>query len=57
MGRTGRREVTDASDSEEIELHLASPAKYFLIWFNRASPARDQEGRYQIEISDVKLID
>jgi len=50
-------EVTDASDSEEIELHLGSPAKYFLIWFNRASPARDQEGRYQIEISDVKLID
>src|SRR3954451_19053732 len=47
-------EVTDASDSEEIELHLGSPAKYFLIWFNRASPARDQEGRYQIEISDVK---
>ena len=50
-------EVTDASDSEEIELHLGSPAKYFLIWFNRASPARDQAGRYQIEVSDVKLID
>ncbi len=50
-------EVTDASDSAEIELHLGSPAKYFLLWFNRASPARDQEGRYQIEISDVKLID
>jgi hypothetical protein len=50
-------EVTDASGSEEIELHLGSPAKYFLIWFNRASPARDQEGRYQIEISDVKLVD
>jgi eukaryotic-like serine/threonine-protein kinase len=50
-------EVTDAADTEEIDLHLGSPAKYFLIWFNRASPARDQEGRYQIEISDVKLID
>ena len=50
-------EVTDAGDSEEIELHLGSPAKYFLIWFNRAAPARDQEGRYQIEISDVKLVD
>jgi eukaryotic-like serine/threonine-protein kinase len=50
-------EVTDASESEEIDLHLGSPAKYFLIWFNRASPARDQQGRYQIEISDVKLID
>jgi tRNA A-37 threonylcarbamoyl transferase component Bud32 len=50
-------EAADAGDSAEIELHLGTPAKYFLIWFNRASPARDQEGRYQIEISDVKLID
>ena len=50
-------DVTDASDAEEVDLHLGSPAKYFLIWFNKASPARDQAGRYQIEISDVKLID
>jgi tRNA A-37 threonylcarbamoyl transferase component Bud32 len=50
-------DVTDAQGSEEVDLHLGSPAKYFLIWFNKASPARDQAGRYQIEISDVKLID
>jgi tRNA A-37 threonylcarbamoyl transferase component Bud32 len=50
-------EVSDAKDLEEVELHLASPAKYFLIWFNKAATARDQEGRYQIEISDVKLVD
>jgi eukaryotic-like serine/threonine-protein kinase len=50
-------DVTDAGEGEEVELHLGSPAKYFLIWFNKASPARDQAGRYQIEISDVKLID
>ena len=50
-------DVVDAQESEEVDLHLASPAKYFLIWFNKASPARDQEGRYQVEISDVKLID
>ncbi|HSC20457.1 MAG TPA: hypothetical protein VLC07_01900, partial [Solirubrobacterales bacterium] len=50
-------EVTDAKELEEIDLHLGSPAKYFLIWFNKAAPARDQEGRYQVEISDVKLID
>ena len=50
-------EVTDAQELEEVELHLGSPAKYFLIWFNKAAPARDQEGRYQVEISDVKLID
>jgi eukaryotic-like serine/threonine-protein kinase len=50
-------EVTDAKELEEVELHLGSPAKYFLIWFNKAAPARDQEGRYQVEISDVKLVD
>ena len=49
--------VVDAGETEEVELHLGAPAKYFLIWFNKAAPARDQEGRYQIEISDVKLID
>jgi eukaryotic-like serine/threonine-protein kinase len=49
--------VTDASSTEEVELHLASPAKYFLIWFNKAAPARDQAGRYQVEISDAKLIE
>jgi eukaryotic-like serine/threonine-protein kinase len=50
-------EVGDAKGVEEVELHLGSPAKYFLIWFNKAAPARDQEGRYQVEISDVKLVD
>jgi tRNA A-37 threonylcarbamoyl transferase component Bud32 len=50
-------DVTDAKEVEEIELHLGSPAKYFLIWFNKAAPARDQESRYQVEISDVKLVD
>ena len=50
-------EVTDAKDLEEVELNLGSPAKYFLIWFNKAATARDQEGRFQIEISDVKLVE
>jgi tRNA A-37 threonylcarbamoyl transferase component Bud32 len=50
-------EVSDADELAAVELHLASPAKYFLIWFNRAATARDQEGRYQVEISDVALID
>jgi eukaryotic-like serine/threonine-protein kinase len=50
-------EVSDAKELEEIELDLPSPAKYFLIWFTKAAPSRDQEGRYQVEISDVKLID
>jgi serine/threonine-protein kinase len=50
-------EVGDAQGLEEVELHLDAPAKYFLIWFNKAATARDQEGRYQVEISDVKLVD
>ncbi|MGN6664430.1 MAG: protein kinase domain-containing protein [Solirubrobacterales bacterium] len=49
--------VTDAKSLNEVELHLEEPAKYFLLWFNKAAPAQDQEGRYQVEISDVKLID
>jgi eukaryotic-like serine/threonine-protein kinase len=49
-------EVTDAAASEEVGLSLTAPAKYFLIWFNKAAPARDQEGRFQVEISDVKLL-
>jgi serine/threonine-protein kinase len=50
-------DVVDAEKNEEIELHLGSPAKYFLLWFVKAAPSSEQEGRYQIEISDVKLID
>jgi eukaryotic-like serine/threonine-protein kinase len=50
-------EVTEAEEAEEIDLQVSTPAKYFLLWFTKAAPARDQEGRYQIEISDVKLVD
>ncbi len=49
-------DVTDAASVEEVDLDVPAPAKYFLIWFNKAAPARDQEGRYQVEISDVKLL-
>ncbi len=48
-------EAVDAGATQEVDLTVASPAKYFLIWFNKAAPARDQEGRYQVEVSDVKL--
>ena len=41
----------------EIDLDVPAPAKYFLIWFTKAAPARDQDGRYQVEINDVKLIE
>jgi serine/threonine-protein kinase len=50
-------EVTDAAASDEADLDVTSPSKYFLIWFNKAAPARDQEGRFQVEISDLKLLE
>jgi serine/threonine-protein kinase len=50
-------EVTNAKKVEEIDLSVPKPAQHFLIWFTKASPARDQEGRYQVEISDVKLVE
>jgi tRNA A-37 threonylcarbamoyl transferase component Bud32 len=50
-------EVKGAKKIQEIPLNLSQPAQHFLIWFTKASPARDQEGRYQVEISDVKLVE
>jgi serine/threonine protein kinase len=50
-------EVTNADKEQEVQLHLGSAAKYFLIWFTKASPASDQEGRFQVEISDIKLFE
>jgi serine/threonine-protein kinase len=50
-------EVKDAAKEEEVDLHLGQAAKYFLIWFTKASPASDQEGRFQVEIADVKLFE
>ncbi|MBS1863709.1 MAG: serine/threonine protein kinase [Actinobacteria bacterium] len=50
-------EVSGAEKVEEIDLHLGKAAKYFLIWITKLSPAADQEGRYQVEISDIKLFE
>jgi hypothetical protein len=50
-------EAVDASSTEEIDLDVTKPSKYFLIWFNKASEARDQAGRFQIEVSNVELLD
>ena len=47
-------EVVDASSTAEIELDVTKPSRYFLLWFNKASEARDQAGRYQVEISDIE---
>jgi serine/threonine-protein kinase len=48
--------VTNASGIAEIDLNVRTPSHYFLLWFNKASPAADQAGRYQVEVSDIKLL-
>ena len=40
-------DVAEAGETAEIQLDVPSPAKYFLIWFTKAAPSRDQDGRYQ----------
>jgi serine/threonine-protein kinase len=50
-------EATDAGALEEIDLHVTEPSRYFLLWFTRASEARDQAGRYQVEVSDINLLE
>jgi hypothetical protein len=49
-------EVEDASAVQEIDLTVRQPSTYFLLWFTKSSEARDQAGRYQIEISDIELL-
>jgi serine/threonine-protein kinase len=48
--------AVDASSTEEIDLKVPQPSTYFLLWFNKASEARDQPGRYQVEISSIELL-
>ena len=48
-------EASEAGETQEIDLSVTQPSTYFLLWFTKASEARDQEGRYQVEISDIKL--
>jgi serine/threonine protein kinase len=50
-------EIEGAKSIEEVTLHLGAAAKYFLIWITKLSSASDQEGRFQVEISDIKLFE
>ena len=50
-------EASEAEETQEIGLTVPQPSTYFLLWFTKASEARDQPGRYQIEISDIELLD
>ncbi|HEU4905240.1 MAG TPA: protein kinase [Solirubrobacterales bacterium] len=49
-------EVTEAEETQEIPLRVPQPSTYFLLWFTKASAARDQPDRFQIEISDIELL-
>lgn len=49
-------EASEASSAEEIPLRVSRPSRYFLLWFTRAAEARDQPGRYQVEVSDIALL-
>jgi hypothetical protein len=46
--------VREGSDTERLALP-GKPAKSFLIWITKLPQAKDDPGRYQIEISDVQL--
>jgi eukaryotic-like serine/threonine-protein kinase len=49
-------EISEAEETQEIDLTVSQPSTYFLLWFTTASEARDQAGRYQVEVSDIKLL-
>jgi serine/threonine-protein kinase len=48
--------ASDAAELERIPLSVSTPSRFFLLWFTRASEARDQAGRYQVEVSDIELL-
>jgi eukaryotic-like serine/threonine-protein kinase len=48
-------EVKAAESRQTISLDPHQPAQYYLLWFTKPSPAKDEPGRYQVEISDLAL--
>jgi serine/threonine-protein kinase len=47
--------IKDAGPRQAIPLDVHQPAQYYLLWFTKPSPAKDEPGRYQIEVSDLTL--
>jgi serine/threonine protein kinase len=47
--------ISDGGDSETVRLP-GKPAESFLVWITKAPPAQDDPGRYQMEISDVRIL-
>jgi hypothetical protein len=47
--------ITNGGETESVNLQ-GKPAESFLIWITKAPTASDDPGRYQMEISDVRLL-
>jgi serine/threonine-protein kinase len=47
--------ISDGGESETVTLP-GKAAKSFLIWITKAPSAKDDPGRYQMEISDVRIL-
>jgi hypothetical protein len=47
--------ISDGGDSETVSLP-GRAARSFLIWITKAPVAEDDPSRYQMEISDVRLL-
>jgi putative peptidoglycan lipid II flippase len=47
--------IRDGGESETVTLP-GKPAHSFLIWITKAPAAKDDPGRYQMEISDVRIL-
>jgi tRNA A-37 threonylcarbamoyl transferase component Bud32 len=47
--------ISDGGETETVALP-GRPAQSFLVWITKAPPAKDDPGRYQMEISDIRLL-
>ena len=48
-------EVGGAGSRQPIDLHVATPSRYLLLWFTKAAPASDEIGRFEVAISEITL--
>ena len=47
--------VTDGGNRETVQL-AGGPARYLLIWITKPPESQEQQGRYQMQISDVRVL-
>jgi hypothetical protein len=49
--------ITDGGNRETVRLPSVAPAAAFLIWITKLPASNEQSGRYQMEISNIRLIE